>query len=84
MFGMQMKLVIPRSQITNLRRCIQAVSRISSEKNNSALPSFSVNQSRISSLSTQPTRMEELNRYSVPALKDLCRSYGVRVGGICN
>lgn len=89
MFGMQMKLVIPRGQLANLRRCIQAVSHISSEESiSSLLPGSQMDETTFSRLSTSSTikqsmdsRLSELSQLSVPSLKEVCRSYGLRTGG---
>lgn len=95
MFGMRLKLVIPRCQIANLRRCIQAVSHISSDE--SSLQPSLISSTNPSSLQEESTltqsfiaanikqfievRSAELSQLSVPALKELCRNYGVRTGG---
>lgn len=95
MFGMRLKLVIPRGQIANLRRCIQAVSHISSDESSlqpslmsSTNPSSSQEESTLSQsfLSANikqfiEARSTELSQLSVPALKELCRKYGIRTGG---
>lgn len=110
--GMNVKLIIPRSAINNLRRCIQAVFNISSS-DDSSLPignsqlqssSSTLNQqsssllnqstldtshlsSRLSttlppSLQSPPSsRADDLSRQTLPALRALCKSYGVRVTG---
>ena len=72
MFGMRLKLVVPRVQIANLRRCIQAVSHIASE--DSTL--------QTNDTPAPPDRKTELSRQPVAALKELCKSYGIRTGGI--
>lgn len=75
MFGMQLKLVVPRAQVVYLRRCIQAVSRISSE-DSTLLQTSQLNETPASS-----DRKAELSRQPVTALKELCKSYGIRTGG---
>ena len=142
--GMNVKLIIPRSAISNLRRCVQAVYNITSSEDSSLpsggsqLPSSSsvtlnqqsssilnqqsssilnqqsstlnqqsstlnqqssstlnqstldTSQSRISSrFSTNNTtppvdpssRSDELSRQTLPSLRAICKSYGVKVTG---
>lgn len=142
--GMNVKLIIPRSAISNLRRCVQAVYNITSSEDSSLpsggsqLPSSSsvtlnqqsssilnqqsssilnqqsstlnqqsstlnqqssstlnqstldTSQSRISSrFSTSNTtppvdpssRSDELSRQTLPSLRAICKSYGVKVTG---
>ena len=135
--GMNVKLIIPRSAISNLRRCVQAVYNITSSEDSSLpsggsqLPSSSsvtlnqqsssiliqqsssilnqqfstlnqqssstlnqstldTSQSRISSrFSTNnpapppdpSSRSDELSRQTLPSLRAICKSYGVKVTG---
>lgn len=142
--GMNVKLIIPRSAISNLRRCVQAVYNITSSEDSSLpsggsqLPSSSsvtlnqqsssilnqqsssilnqqsstlnqqsstlnqqssstlnqstldTSQSRISSRfstnnQTPPvdpsSRSDELSRQTLPSLRAICKSYGVKVTG---
>ena len=142
--GMNVKLIIPRSAISNLRRCVQAVYNITSSEDSSLpsggsqLPSSSsvtlnqqsssilnqqsssilnqqsstlnqqsstlnqqssstlnqstldTSQSRISSRfsannTTPPvdpsSRSDELSRQTLPSLRAICKSYGVKVTG---
>lgn len=107
--GMNVKLIIPRSAINNLRRCLQVVFSVTSS-DESTLPtgssqlasssssllncqfSSTLNQSTLESshissrLSTalqspSSSRADELSRQTLPALRALCKSYGVRVTG---
>ena len=110
--GMNVKLIIPRSAINNLRRCIHAVFNISSsddsslpigssqllsssstlnQQSSSLLNQSTLDTSRLSSrLSTtlpsslqspSSSRADDLSRQTLPALRALCKSYGVRVTG---
>ena len=86
MFGMRLKLVIPRGQVPHLRRCVNIVSQLTSDES-SIQHSVSTIQPEDSSSSSLlkrsiESREKELNNLSVPSLKELCRNYSIRVGSM--
>ena len=86
MFGMRLKLVIPRGQVSHLRRCVNIVSQLTSDESSfqHSISTIQPEDSSSSSLLKQSieNREIELNHLSVPSLKELCRKDGIRLGGM--